>query len=81
MAASRRRFLTTVGAAAAGGAASLGGTHPRRDQSESPCRQAPDTFSPTELLARRAKESVAAGTTAPGVQSDPRMPTAAEVES
>ena len=62
MASSRRRFLTTFGAAAAGGAASLGGRAFAETHPSPPATQAPDMFSPTELLERRAKETVAAGT-------------------
>ena len=81
MASSRRRFLTTFGAVAAGGAASLGGRAFAERHPSPPGTQAPDMFSPTELLERRATETVAARAAAPGTQSDPRMPTAAEVES
>ena len=81
MASSRRRFLTTFGAAAAGGTVSLGGRAFAETRPTPLGAQAPDTFSPTELLERRAKEAVGAGTAAAGAQSDPRMPTAAEVES
>ena len=81
MATSRRRFLTTFGAAAAGGTVSLGGRAFAETRPTPLGAQAPDMFSPTELLERRAKETVGAGTAAPGAQSDPRMPTAAEVES
>ena len=81
MATSRRRFLTTFGAAAAGGTVSLGGRAFAETRPTPLGAQAPDMFSPTELLERRAKEAVGAGTAAPGAQSDPRMPTAAEVES
>ena len=80
MATSRRRFLTAVGAAAggagiAGGARALGsnGLHAGGGQ-------APNAFSPAELLARHARAATAARA-APAGQSDPRMPTQAEVES
>ena len=81
MASSRRQFLTTLSAATAGGAALLGGrastwngspAHPNTDQ---------QSFSPTTLLNTHPVESVTAGHTAGEIQSDPRMPTAAEVRS
>jgi kynurenine formamidase len=81
MASSRRRFLTTVGAAAAGGAASFGKPAFAGTTAGVPGAQAPDLFSPTELLERQASGIVAASTAAPAAQPDPRMPTAAEVES
>ncbi|MCE2541313.1 MAG: cyclase family protein [Acidobacteria bacterium] len=86
MASSRRRFLTTMGAAAAGAGvagsargAIPGGAHPG---SELPR----DAFSPAELLERHARQSAAAATPAAGTapaaaQSDPPMPSQAEVES
>jgi len=81
MASSRRQFLTTLSAATAGGATLLGGNastwngppaHPNSDQ---------QSFSPTRLLNKHSAESVSAGHTTGETQSDPRMPTAAEVRS
>ena len=86
MASSRRRFLTTIGAAAAGAGVATaargttpGGAHPGN--------AAPGgAFSPSELLERHTRQSAAAGApaarTAPVAgQSDPPMPSQAEVES
>ena len=79
MASSRRRFLTTVGAAA-GGAAALGGrvvgwTGSKLGQITS------DSFSPTELLKQHITKPIEATSAGIVVQEDPRMPTQEEVES
>ena len=78
---SRRRFLTTLTAATAGGAASLRGHTPAWRESPSGKSTAPDLFSPTDLLEKHFLETVAAGNTSGATQSDPQMPTPAEVES
>ena len=81
MAYSRRRFLTTLGATAAGGAVPLGRRAFAGPAPGAAAAQTSDTFSPARLLERHARQTVAAGAAAPGAQSDPRMPTAAEVAS
>ena len=81
MASSRRRFLTTIGAAAAG-AGVAGGTRTAalagRPAGGGPAR---DAFSPAELLERHARRTPAAAAAPHAGQPDPRMPTQAEVES
>ena len=82
MASSRRRFLTTLTTAAAGSAALGGRAAAWNGAAVRPA--APDSFSPAELLERHMTRPAAAG--APGgagaaAQSDPRMPTAEEVQS
>ena len=84
MATSRRRFLAAVGAAA--GSAGVAGGARILASNGSPglsagSAQAADAFSPSELLARHAQATVAAGTAPPAAQADPRMPSQAEVES
>ncbi len=81
MASSRRRFLTTFGAAAAGGAVSLRARTSAGAKTSPTDARAIDAFSPTELLEQRARDTVSAGRAAPAAQADSRMPTAAEVES
>ncbi len=80
MASSRRRFL--MSAAAMGGAA-LGGRVTAWHGAAAPPESPPGSFSPSELLERHERETVAAaGSAAPAAeQSDPRMPTQAEVDS
>ena len=81
MASSRRRFLTTLSLAAAGGAASLGGRASAWSGPTARTVTVRDSFSPTELLKKHAFETVAAANPTGETQSDPRMPTPAEVES
>ena len=79
MASTRRRFL--MSAAAMGGVA-LGQRAEPWAGPAAPAESPPDAISPSELLARQEAEmAVAAGAAAPAQQSDPRMPTQAEVES
>ncbi len=80
MVSSRRRFLTTLSTVAAGGAASLEGRTSAWSGPSARKLTAPDSFSPTELLEKHAIEAVAVGNATSGTQSDPRMPTPAEVE-
>ena len=82
MSSSRRRFLTTLSAAAAGGAAFARGTHSVGvERRRLPGRFHRTACSPTELLKKHASETLAAGKTTGETQSDPQMPSAAEVES
>ena len=78
MASTRRRFL--MSAAAMGG---VGLARPAAWNGPAvPPKSPPDTFSPAELLERHERETaLAAGNAAPAQQSDPRMPTQAEVDS
>ena len=80
MASTRRRFL--MSAAAMGGAA-LGGRVTAWNGAAVTPEAPPGSFSPSELLERHGREAVAAaGSAAPAAeQSDPRMPTQAEVDS
>ena len=84
MATSRRRFLAAVGAAA-GSAGVAGSTRILASNGSqglsAGSAQAADAFSPSELLARHARATVAAGTAPLAAQTDPRMPSQAEVES
>ena len=86
MASSRRRFLTTMGAAAAG-AGVAGGARGAIPSGAQPGNELPrDAFSPAELLERHARQSAAAaapgaGTAPAAGQTDPPMPSQAEVES
>ncbi|MCY4120145.1 MAG: hypothetical protein OXG72_04415, partial [Acidobacteria bacterium] len=86
MASSRRRFLTTIGAAAAGAGASSAARGATSSEARTGNALPGDAFSPSELLERHARQSAAAATPAAGtapaaVQSDPPMPSQAEVES
>ena len=79
MASTRRRFL--MNAAAMGGVA-LGRPAAAWNGPGAPPKSPPDTFSPAELLERHERETaLAAGNAAPAQQSNPRMPTQAEVDS
>jgi len=86
MASTRRRFLTTVGTAAAGaGATALGPPISAMEQVNRARGTDETTLSPQSLLDRHAKQqfretAVEGGETATS-QTDPRMPTQAEVES
>ena len=86
MASTRRRFLTTVGTAAAGaGATALGPPISAMEQVNRARGTDEITLSPQSLLDRHAKQqfretAVEGGETATS-QTDPRMPTQAEVES
>ena len=86
MASTRRRFLTTVGTAAAGaGATALGPPISAMEQVNRARGTDETTLSPQSLLDRHAKQqfretAVEGGETATA-QTDPRMPTQAEVES
>ena len=79
MASSRRRFITSLTSAAAGGAAALG-TRALAASATAPPTTPDGSFSPAALLDRHLAPPPAA-VSRPSVQSDPRMPTAAEVES
>ena len=81
MASSRRRFLTTIGAAAAGAGVTGGTRTAALTGPHAGGTAAVDAFSPKELLDRHVRKTNAAGATAAAGQSDPRMPTQAEVES
>ena len=81
MASSRRRFLTTIGAAAAGAGVSGGARAATPAGPRAGGAQAGDAFSPAGLLERHARQSAAAGTAPAAGQADPRMPSQAEVES
>ena len=81
MASSRRRFLTTIGAAAAGAGVSGGARAATPAEPRAGGAQAGDAFSPAGLLERHARQSAAAGTAPAAGQADPRMPSQAEVES
>ena len=81
MASSRRRFLTTIGAAAAGAGVSDGARAATPAGPRAGGAQAGDAFSPAELLERHARQPAAAGTAPAAGQADPRMPSQAEVES
>ena len=81
MASSRRRFLTTIGAAAAGAGVSGGARAATPVGPRAGGAQAGDAFSPAGLLERHARQSAAAGTAPAAGQADPRMPSQAEVES
>ncbi len=81
MGSSRRQFLTTLSVAAAGGAASFGGRAAAwRGQAARSSAEA-GSFSPSELLEKRAVETVAVANATGQTPSDPRMPTSEEVES
>ncbi|MEE2637381.1 MAG: cyclase family protein [Acidobacteriota bacterium] len=79
MASSRRSFLTTLGSAAAGSAAM--GARPDARERTTSVTDAPDSFSPSQMLERHVSQSTPAGRAAAVAQSDPRMPTAEEVQS
>ena len=81
MASSRRRFLTTIGAAAAGAGVSGGARAATPAGPRAGGAQAGDAFSPAGLLERHARQAAAAGTAPAAGQADPRMPSQAEVES
>ena len=81
MASSRRRFLTTIGAAAAGAGVSGGARAATPAGPRAGGAQAGDAFSPAGLLERHARQPAAAGTAPAAGQADPRMPSQAEVES
>ena len=79
MASSRRRFITSLTSAAAGGAAALG-TRALAASATAPPTTPDGSFSPAALLDQHLAPPPAA-VSRPSVQADPRMPTAAEVES
>ena len=81
MASSRRRFLTTIGAAAAGAGVSGGARAATPAGPRAGGAQAGGAFSPAGLLERHARQPAAAGTAPAAGQADPRMPSQAEVES
>ncbi len=80
MAASRRRFLTTLSSAAAGSAAAIGSRTGAWAASPISPTPAVESLSPAAMLERHASGAPAVGAVATA-QSDPRMPTAAEVQS
>ena len=85
MASSRRRFLTTIGAAAAGAGAASAARGATSSEAQGGNTLPDDAFSPSELLERHARQSAAAapaaGTAPAAAQSDPPLPSQAEVES
>ena len=80
MAPSRRQFLTTLSSATAGGAAVLGPSTAWSGRTVL-ADASPESFSPGELLEEHALKTAAVGEATTAGQSDPRMPSAAEVRS
>jgi len=80
MAPSRRRFLTTLSSAAAGSAAVIGSRPSASLGSTMSPPRTPGSVSPAALLERHTSAPPSVGTVA-AAQADPRMPSAAEVES
>ena len=86
MASTRRRFLTTVGTAAAGAGATALNPHVSAAENVNRARGTNETtLSPQSILDRHAKqqfrETAAEHGETVSAQTDPRMPTQAEVES
>ena len=83
MASSRRRFLTTIGAAAAGAGVSSTARAATPTGAHTGKALPRDAFSPSELLERHVRQTnAAASAAAAGAQSsERRMPSQAEVES